>query len=114
LHAAPEPLGSSRRPARPFYVLAIADQEYGTGNGGSLDISFNTAPPPPTVDMTLNPRGTVSAKTGIATLHGTYTSTDADFIDIAGSVAQSVGRIGTIRESCEIFDEGTCGGTSRQ
>lgn len=97
-----------------YYVLAIDDQGDGTGNGGALNISFNAAPPPPTVDVTVAPRGTFSSRTVVASLHGTYTCTDADFIDIAGSVAQSVGRIGTIRGSFEILDAGTCDGSSRQ
>ena len=96
-----------------YYVLAIDDQQDGTGNGGALNISFNAAPPPPTVDVTIAPRGTVNAKTGIATLHGTYTCTDADSIDIFGDVTQPVGRF-AIRGSFEIFDVGTCDGSSHQ
>jgi hypothetical protein len=97
-----------------YYVLAIDDQQDGTGNGGALNISFNAAPPPPTVDVTVAPKGTFNSQTGVATLHGTYMCTDADFIDIFAYVSQSVGRIGTIRGSFEIFDVGTCDGSSHQ
>jgi hypothetical protein len=97
-----------------YYVLAIDDQQDGTGNGGALNISFNTAPPPPTVDVTVAPRGTFNSQTGVATLHGTYTCTDADFIDIFGDVAQPVGRIATIRGFFEVFDLGTCDGSTHQ
>jgi len=97
-----------------YFVLAIDDQQDGTGNGGALNISFNAAPPPPTLDVTVASRGTFNSKTGVATLHGTYTCTDADFVDIFGNVAQSVGRIATIRGSFEIFDVGTCDGSSHQ
>jgi len=97
-----------------YYVLAIDDQQDGVGNGGALNISFNAAPPPPTLDVTVASRGTFNSKTGVATLHGTYTCTDADFVDIFGNVAQSVGRIATIRGSFEIFDVGTCDGSSHQ
>jgi len=95
-----------------YFVLAIDDQLDESGNGGALNISFNAAPPPPTVDVTVSPRGTFNSKTGVATLHGTYTCTNADFIDIFGEVSQSVGRVATIRGSFEVFDEGTCDGSS--
>jgi hypothetical protein len=95
-----------------YYVLAIDDQDDGSGNGGSLSISFNEAPPPPTVDVTVAPRGTFDSKTGVATVHGTYTCTDADFIDIFGDVTQSVGRIATIRGFFEVFDVDTCDGSA--
>jgi hypothetical protein len=53
-----------------YYVLAIDDQFDGSGNGGSLNISFNEAPPPPTVDITVDPFGKVNARTGVATTPG--------------------------------------------
>jgi len=94
-----------------YYVLAIDDQSDGSGNGGALNISFNAGPPPPTVDATVAPRGTFNSKTGAATLHGTYTCTNADFIDISGNVAQAVGRF-VIRGSFDVFDVNTCDGSS--
>jgi len=97
-----------------YYVLAIDDQQDGSGNGGALHISFNAAPPPPTLSVTVEPRGTFNSKTGVATLYGTYTCTNAAFIDIFGDVTQSVGRVATIRGSFEIFDVGTCDGSSQQ
>jgi len=93
-----------------YYVLAIDDQEDGGGNGGSLSISFNEAPPPPTVEINVNRFGTFNAHTGVATISGTYTCTDADFIDVFGDVRQSVGRF-VILGSFEFFDVGTCDGT---
>ncbi len=107
----PGTVGFAATAGTTYYVLAIDDQQDGTGNGGALNISFNAAPPPPTVDLTVAPRGTVNAKTGIATLHGTYTCTDADSIDIFGNVTQPVGRF-AIDGSFETFDVGTCDGSS--
>ena len=92
--------------------MAIDDQSDGSGNGGSLSISFNEAPPPPTMDVNVSPRGTFDSRTGAVTIRGTYTCTDAEFIDIFGDVAQSVGRIATIRGFFDLFDEGTCDGSS--
>jgi len=92
-----------------YYVLAIDDQFDGGGNGGSLNISFNEAPPPPTVDITVNRFGTVNAKTGVATISGTYTCTNGDFIDIFVDARQNVGRF-SIFGSGFFFDFGTCDG----
>jgi hypothetical protein len=65
-----------------YYVLAIDDQADGSGNGGSLNISFNEVPPPPTVEIAVNLVGRVDIHTGIATVSGTYTCTNGDFIDV--------------------------------
>lgn len=95
-----------------YYVLAIDDQEDGAGNGGRLDISFNAAPPPPTVDLTVNPRGTVTTATGVAHISGTYTCSDADSVDVFGDVTQPVGRF-AVTGSFDVFDEQTCDGAPR-
>jgi hypothetical protein len=93
-----------------YYVLAIDDQLDGGGNGGSLSISFNEIPPPPTLDITVNRFGTVNARTGVATISGSYTCTNGDFIDVSGEARQNVGRLVTIRGSFFFFDFGTCDG----
>lgn len=95
-----------------YYVLAIDDQNDGGGNGGSLSISFNAAPPPPTLDITVNRYGTVDAHTGIATISGTYTCTNGDAIDAFVEASQKVGkgRNATIFGSGEFFTTGTCDG----
>jgi Family of unknown function (DUF6299) len=95
-----------------YFVLAIDDQFDGAGNGGSLNISFNEAPPPPTVDITVNPFGRVNARTGVATISGTYTCTNADFIDVFVEARQIVGRF-TVVGSGGFFDVGTCDGEPR-
>lgn len=92
-----------------YYVLAIDDQLDGGGNGGLLSISFNEIPPPPTVDITVNRFGTVNARTGIATISGTYTCTNGDFIQAFVDARQNVGRF-TIFGSGSFFDFGTCDG----
>jgi len=94
-----------------YYVLAIDDQGDGGGNGGSLHINFMAAPPPPTVDLTVNRTGTVNTRTGVATISGTFTCSNADFIDIFVNASQNVGRF-TIRGSGESFVGGLCDGTA--
>jgi len=95
-----------------YYVLAIDDQNDGGGNGGSLSISFNEIPPPPTVDITVNRYGTVDAHTGIATISGTYTCSNGSSLDAFVDASQKVGngRIATIFGSGSFFDSGTCDG----
>jgi hypothetical protein len=93
-----------------YYVLAIDDQFDGGGNGGTLSISFDEAPPPPTVDITLNRFGKFNARTGVATISGTYTCTDGDFIEVFVEAFQNVGRF-TITGFGGFFDVGTCDGT---
>jgi hypothetical protein len=95
-----------------YYVLAIDDQSDVGGNGGQLSISFNPIPPPPTVDFTVNRTGTVNTRTGVATISGTFTCTNGDFIDVFIDARQSVGRF-VIEGFGEFFEFGTCDGTAR-
>jgi hypothetical protein len=92
-----------------YYVLAIDDQSDGSGNGGTLRISFNAAPPPPTVSISVNRTGFVNARTGVATLSGSYTCTNGDFIQVNGEADQSVGRF-IVSGQFFFFDVGTCDG----
>lgn len=92
-----------------YYVLAIDDQFDGGGNGGSLSISFNEVVSP-TVDITLNRFGRVNARTGVATISGTYTCTNGDFLDVFVDARQNVGRLFSILGSGSFFDFGTCDG----
>jgi len=94
-----------------YYVLAIDDQFDGAGNGGSLTISFASAPPPPTIDFTVNPTGRVNTKTGVATISGTVSCQDSDFVEIDVEARQSVGRF-VVRGFGSFFEFGTCDGTS--
>ena len=99
-------------PGITYYVLAIDDQFDGGGNGGTLRISFNEAPPPATVDITVDPVGRFNARTGVATITGTYTCTNGDVIDVSGEARQDFGRF-TVSGFFDFFDVGTCDGTTR-
>jgi hypothetical protein len=72
-----------------YYVLAIDDQFDGGGNGGLLSISFNEFPTPTLDAITVNPFGVFNARTGVATLSGTYTCTNGDFISVSGNARQN-------------------------
>src|SRR5262245_3875944 len=75
-----------------YYVLAFDDQTDGSGNGGSLNISFVEAPPPPTIDIALSRFGRVNIHTGVATVTGTYTCSNGEFLDININADQKIGR----------------------
>jgi hypothetical protein len=95
-----------------YYVLAIDPQFDGGGNGGTLRISFNPGPPPPTLDITVDRFGRVDARTGVATITGTYTCTSADQIAVFVQARQDFGRF-TVSGSGAFFDGLTCDGTTR-
>lgn len=92
-----------------YYILAIDDQFDGGGNGGSLSISFNPFPPPPTVDITVDRFGRVNPRTGVATITGIYTCTNASFIQAFGDARQDAGRF-TILGNFSFFADNTCDG----
>jgi hypothetical protein len=94
-----------------YYVLAIDDQQDGSGNGGMLNISFNLVPAPVLSSFTVDPKGKVNTKTGVATISGTYTCSSSDFIDVLVDASQPVGR-GSVLGSGEFFSTSTCDGTS--
>jgi hypothetical protein len=76
-----------------YSILAFDDQGDGGGNGGTLEINVAEIPPPPTVDVTVDPIGHFH-KDGTATITGTVTcSGEADFSVIEVSIRQTVGRI---------------------
>jgi hypothetical protein len=94
-----------------YYVLAIDDQSDGSANGGTLNISFQATPPPPTLDITVDRFGTVNHQTGAATISGTYTCSNGDFLGVSVEARQTVGRF--IISGFGFFEEaGACDGTS--
>jgi hypothetical protein len=108
---APGAVGFFAEAGTTYYILAIDDQADGGGNGGNLSIVFAEIPPPPTVELTVNPYGTFNSHTGTATISGTYTCTDGDFIEVDVEARQRVGRL-VITGFGSFFDFGTCDGTS--
>ena len=77
-----------------YSIVVFDDQLDGTGNGGMLSLTVDEAPPPPSVDVTVDPVATFNAQTGSATVTGTVTCSGTDielaFIDV--QLSQRVGR----------------------
>jgi hypothetical protein len=101
----PGAVGFFASSGEPYAILAFDDQLDGAGNGGTLEITVDVAPPPPTVDVTVDPVGSFDKFTGSATISGTFSCTgDAVFTEIDVQLTQSVGRF-TITGFGAIFDE---------
>jgi hypothetical protein len=76
-----------------YNVVVIDDQLDGAGNGGTMQLTVDQAPPAPTIDVTVNPTGGFDSKTGEAIVTGTVTCTGvADFAGLDVEVNQRVGR----------------------
>ena len=92
-------------PGETFWILAFDDQLDGGGNGGTLEIVVDVAPPPPEISVTVDPLGTFD-KDGNAHISGTLSCVgEADFVDLFGNAEQSVGRF-TVRGFFGTFTEG--------
>ncbi|WP_404389771.1 DUF6299 family protein [Humibacillus xanthopallidus] len=77
-----------------YTILAFDDQLDEAGNGGTLQITVDVAPPPPTIDVTVDPVGQFDSATGGAYLSGTVTcdeGADLAFVDL--QLTQRVGRL---------------------
>ena len=76
-----------------YFLVVFDDQGDGGGNGGVLNLTIDTAPPPPTIDVTVDPTGSFNPTTGAATVTGTVTcSGDAEFAFFEVQLSQTVGR----------------------
>ena len=94
-----------------YYMLVIDDQLDGGDNGGDLVMTVDVAPPAPTIDITINPTGTVFSKDGTAIIGGTATCTGVvDFAEVDGQLKQFVGRVAI---TGWFFTEIACDGTTQ-
>ncbi|HET7800275.1 MAG TPA: hypothetical protein VFL38_07625 [Humibacillus xanthopallidus] len=77
-----------------YTILAFDDQLDGSGNGGTLDITVDVAPPPPMIEATLNPVAQFDSKSGGAYVSGTVTCDEgADYAFVDLQLTQRVGRL---------------------
>jgi len=92
-----------------YYVMVIDDDSDGTSlNGGNLVLDVTVAPPPPVVDITVDPKARVT-RDGTALVTGSYTCTDAEFISVDAQLEQLVGRF-QVTGWGYFYEEGTCDG----
>lgn len=93
-----------------YAIMVIDDQLDGGGNGGTLELSIGEPPPPPAVDVTVDPVARFDSRTGSATLSGTITCDEGAFAFLEAVMRQGVGRF-TI--SGYGFSEVECDGTAQ-
>lgn len=80
----PTTVGAQGKAGVKYFVMAFSDTQV---NGGNLVMSLQAGPPSPTVAVTLNPTGKAYAD-GTAQVSGTFTCTNADFLDLEGGMTQ--------------------------
>lgn len=84
-------------PGTTYTVLVFDDQTDESGTGGALELRVAEVPPPPTLDITVNPTATFNAKTGTARVSGTYSCQPGDnvssFVFLDVQLSQRVGRL---------------------
>lgn len=97
-----------------YAILAFDDQGDGSGNGGALEITVDAAPPPPTLDLTVDPEGQFNKITGSATISGTLTCTgDAFFTEVDVQLTQNVGRFSVSGYGSIFSEPAVCDGTAQ-
>lgn len=75
-----------------YAIAVIDDQSDGGGNGGAMQLTIDEVPPPPALDVTVNPTGQFS-RTGSAIISGQLSCTGAaDFGFLNAELTQQVGR----------------------
>jgi hypothetical protein len=77
------------------YSILVLDYD-GLGNGGTLTLNVGDVPPPPSLNLTIDPTGSFNSRTGVATIRGTITCSGGNaggknFIDLG--LTQVVGRL---------------------
>jgi hypothetical protein len=91
-----------------YLMVAFSDTEK---NGGNLKMSLEEGPPPPTMNVTIDPTGTVLPK-GKAEISGTLKCTDSEFLEIDGQLRQIWHRV-KINGFFTKFEDGSlCDGKS--
>ncbi len=89
----PEQVGFVASAGTTYRLMFFDDQNDGTGVGGKLTATVSVAPPPPTVDLVVDPTARFDVATGAATVTGTISCDQPTWFGrIKGSLVQQVGR----------------------
>ncbi len=104
----PNAIGFFAAAGASYSIVVFDDQEDGGGNGGMLSLAVDVQPPPPIIDVTVDPVARFNSRTGSATVTGTVTCSGSGvefaFIDV--QLSQRVGRFivsgfGSAEVSCD-------------
>ncbi len=97
-----------------YAILVFDDQYDGVGNGGTLNVTIDVLPPPPTVELAVNPIGQFNKRSGSATISGSFSCTgEAFWASIEVQLTQNVGRFTITGWGYVSFDGVTCDGTAQ-
>jgi len=96
-----------------YAILAFDYQGDGGGNGGMLEITVEAAPPPPEVDLTVDPTGSFNSRTGSATIRGTVTCKGGDEFGKNGIDVQLSQMVGRFKFTAQGGAEFACDGTTQ-
>jgi len=94
------------------YAILVFDFD-GIGNGGTLDIKVEAAPPPPVIELAVGPTGSFDSRTGSATIRGTVTCTGGDEFGKNGIDVQLSQTVGRLKITAQAGTEFACDGTTR-
>lgn len=102
----PTTLGVDASAGSTYTIMAFSDTNV---KGGKLVLSLDKGPPPPRLQVTVDPTGKAFSD-GTAKITGTYSCKNGDFIDIYGQLTQIWRRV-KITAYFDDFLPGTCDGT---
>ena len=116
--------GFSADPSTTYYIMVAACFNFGgvgpaaigcdpSATGGSLIFNLDVAPPPPTLELTVDPSGHFNKHTGSATITGTFACTDASFVVVDVQLTQTVGRFRVSGFGEVFFDAPLCDGSAQ-
>lgn len=94
------------------YAILAFDFD-GVGNGGTLAITVEAAPPPPEIQLTVDPFGSFNSRTGSATIRGSITCVGGDEFGKNGIDVQLTQTVGRVKIAAQGGTEFACDGTTR-
>lgn len=77
-----------------YSVIVFDDQTDGTGSGGLLNLTIDVIPPPPVIDLTVDPTAWLDGATRTVTVSGTVTCTgESEYAFLQVQLTQTAGRL---------------------
>jgi hypothetical protein len=106
LTCGPETVAARGHAGTTYLIMAFSDTKK---NGGNLDLSLQGAPPPPSGQVALSPKGTIVPK-GKAQIGGKFSCANADYVEIDGVLSQAWKRVRITGFFGQVEDGSLCDG----
>jgi hypothetical protein len=104
----PETVGADVTAGVKYTIVAFSDTET---NGGKLVMTLQEGPPPPDLSVTVNPTGKAFSD-GTAQVGGTYSCSNADFVELDGDMVQIWKRVKITGFFGRFFGSPVCDGAA--